>query len=138
MVFNGMPSEVESIGSKQSDFYAEYWHEESILRVLIRDERGSTLDERCKLSFEGWLELKSCESPRRTYLRHYRRKPFNYREGIFISPAAKLRTPPEVEEARRQGQHNKPMGCGMQLFLTWLVFTALVLLVSLIGNLFSR
>jgi len=134
-----MSSEVESIGSKHSDFYAEYWHKEGILRVLIRNERGSVLDERIKLSFDGWLELKSCENPRHTYLKHYRQKPINYlREGMFISPAAKLRTPPEAEEARRQGQHNKPMGCGMQLFLTWLVFTALVLLVSLIGNLFSR
>lgn len=133
-----MSSEVESIGSKRSDFYAEYWHKEGVLRVLIRDESGSIFDERRKLSFEGWLELKSCESPRLTYQRHYRRKPFNYSEGIFISPVAKLRTPPEVEEARRQAQHDKPMGCGMKLFLAWLCLTALVLLVSLIGNLFTR
>jgi hypothetical protein len=133
-----MPSEFESIGSKQSDFYAEYWHNESILRVLIRNERGRILDERCKLCFEGWLELKSCESPRHTYLRHYRPKPLKYREGMFISPAAKLRIPPEVEETKPKGQHNKPMGCGMKLFLAWLGFTALVVFISLLGNIFKR
>jgi hypothetical protein len=35
-------------------------------------------DERRRLKFEGWLELKSCENPRKTYVSHYRIKPINY------------------------------------------------------------
>ena len=137
-----MDSEVETIGSKVSDFYAEYWHKEELLRVLIRNSEGRVFDERRRLKFEGWLELKSCENPRRTYLNHYRIKPIDFesarKAGILISPATKLRTPPEVEEARRRDERNKPMGCGMTLFLIWLGATGLVLLASLAGNLLKR
>ncbi len=59
-----MASEVERIGAKESDFYAEYWHKEELLRVLIRNSEGRVFDERRRLKFEGWLELKSCENPR--------------------------------------------------------------------------
>lgn len=85
-----MAFEFETIGSKQSDFYAEYWHKEELLRVILRDAKGYALDERCRLKFDGWLELKSCENPRQTYLKHYRPKPINYLrdDGMFMSPAA--------------------------------------------------
>ncbi len=134
-----MASEEETIGSKESDFYAEYWHKEELLRVLIRNAEGRAFDERRRLKFEGWLELKSCENPRQTYLNRYRIKPINYlREGMFITPAAKLGTPPEIEEARRRAERNKPMGCGMILFLIWLGASALTLLVLLIAEQFKR
>ncbi len=132
-----MAFEFETIGSKQSDFYAEYWHKEELLRVILRDSKGGTRDERCGLKFDGWLELKSCENPRQTYLNHYRPKPINYlrSDGIFMSPAAQRRTPAEIAESRRREEANKPMGCGMKLFLIWLGATGLVLLASLVGNL---
>lgn len=132
-----MAFEFETIGSKQSDFYAEYWHKEELLRVILRDSKGGTRDERCGLKFDGWLELKSCENPRQTYLKHYRPKPINYlrSDGIFMSPAAQRRTPAEIAESRRREEANKPMGCGMKLFLIWLGATGLVLLASLVGNL---
>ena len=137
-----MASEVEKIGSKEGDFYAEYWHKEELLRVLVRNSEGRVFDERRRLKFEGWLELKSCENPRQTYLNHYRIKPIDFesarKAGILISPAAKLATPPEIEEARRRDERNKPMGCGMTLFLVWLGATGLVLLASLAGNLLKR
>jgi hypothetical protein len=137
-----MASGLETIGSKESDFYAEYWHKEELLRVLIRNSEGRVIDERRRLSFEGWLELKSCENPRKTYLNHYQPKRIDYdamREaGIRISPAARLGTPPEIEEARRRDERNKPLGCGMILFLVWLGATGLVLLASLVGNLLKR
>jgi hypothetical protein len=134
-----MDSEVETIGSKVSDFYAEYWHKEELLRVLIRNSEGRVFDERRRLKFEGWLELKSCENPRRTYLNHYRIKPINYlREGMFITPAAKLGTPPEIEEARRRADRNKPIGCGMMLLYIYLGVSALAVLFMLIANQFKR
>ena len=137
-----MASEVETIGSKESDFYAEYWHKEQLLRVLVRNSEGRVFDERRRLKFEGWLELKSCENPRQTYLNHYRIKPIDFewarKAGIHVSPAARLGTPPEIEESKRQAERNKPMGCGMTLFLIWLGACGLVLLVSLVGNLLKR
>jgi hypothetical protein len=134
-----MDSEVETIGSKVSDFYAEYWHKEELLRVLIRNSEGRVFDERRRLKFEGWLELKSCENPRRTYLNHYRIKPINYlREGMFITPAARLGTPPEIEEARRRADRNKPIGCGMMLLYIYLGVSALAVLFMLIANQFKR
>ncbi len=134
-----MASEEETIGSKESDFYAEYWHKEELLRVLIRNSEGRVFDERRRLKFEGWLELKSCENPRQTYLNHYRVKPINYlREGMFITPAAKLGTPPEIEEARRRADRNKPMGCGMKLFLFYLAASALTALALFVAEQFKR
>ncbi len=137
-----MASEVETIGSKESDFYAEYWHKGELLRVLVRNSEGRVFDERRRLKFEGWLELKSCENPRQTYLNHYRIKPIDFesarKAGILISPAAKLATPPEIVEARRRDERNKPMGCGMILFLIWLGASALTLLVLLIAEQFKR
>ena len=137
-----MASEFETIGSKESDFYAEYWHKEELLRVLVRNSEGRVFDERRRLKFDGWLELKSCENPRQTYLNHYRIKPIDFesarKAGIRISPAAKLRTPPEIEVARRQAERNKPMGCGMMLFLIWLGASALTFLVLLIAEQFKR
>jgi hypothetical protein len=134
-----MASEVERIGAKESDFYAEYWHKEELLRVLIRNSEGRVFDERRRLKFEGWLELKSCENPRQTYLNHYRIKPINYlREGMFITPAAKLGTPPEIEEARRRADRNKPMGCGMKLFLFYLAASALTALALFVAEQFKR
>ncbi len=134
-----MASEVERIGAKESDFYAEYWHKEELLRVLIRNSEGRVFDERRRLKFEGWLELKSCENPRQTYLNHYRIKPINYlREGMFITPAAKLGTPPEIEEARRRAERNKPMGCGMKLFLFYLAASALTALALFVAEQFKR
>jgi len=134
-----MASGLETIGSKESDFYAEYWHKEELLRVLVRNSEGRVFDERRRLKFEGWLELKSCENPRQTYLNHYRVKPINYlREGMFISPAAKLATPPEIEEARRRAERNKPMGCGMKLFLFYLAASALTVLALFVAEQFKR
>jgi hypothetical protein len=134
-----MASEVGTIGSKESDFYAEYWYKEELLRVLVRNSEGRVFDERRRLKFEGWLELKSCENPRHTYLNHYRIKPINYlREGMFISPAAKLRTPPEIEVARRQAERNKPTGCGTMLLYIYLGVSALAVLFLLIANQFKR
>ena len=57
---------------------------------------------------------------------------------IHKSPAAKKPTPEQAAEARRRGEANKPMGCGMKLFFIWLGFTGLVLLASLAGNLLKR
>ena len=134
-----MASGLETIGSKESDFYAEYWHKEELLRVLVRNSEGRVFDERRRLKFEGWLELKSCENPRQTYLNHYRVKPINYlREGMFITPAARLGTPPEIEEARRRADRNKPIGCGMMLLYIYLGVSALAVLFLLIANQFKR
>ena len=99
-------------------------------------------DERRTLKLEGWLELKSCENPRQTYLNHYRIKPIDFewarKAGIHVSPAARLGTPPEIEESKRQAERNKPMGCGMMLFLIWLGASALTFLVLLIAEQFKR
>lgn len=135
-----MATDFDTIGSKEGDFYAEYWHKEELLRVILRDAKGGTRDERCGLKFAGWLELKSCENPGQTYLNHYRPKPINYLrdDGIFMSPAAKRRTPSEIAETRRREEANRPMGCGMKLFLIWLGACGMVLLASLVGNLLKR
>jgi len=137
-----MASEFETIGSKESDFYAEYWHKEELLRVLVRNSEGRVFDERRRLKFDGWLELKSCENPRQTYLNHYRIKPIDFesarKAGIRISPAAKLATPPEIEEARRRDERNKPMGCGMKLFLFYLAASALTVLALFVAEQFKR
>ena len=135
-----MANEFETIGSKQSHFYAEYWHKEELLRVILRDAKGGTRDERCGLKFDGWLELKSCENPRQTYLNHYRPKPINYlrSDGIFMSPPAKRRTPVEIAENRRREDANKPMGCGMKLFLLWLGASALTVLALFVAEQFKR
>lgn len=135
-----MAFEFETIGSKQSDFYAEYWHKEELLRVILRDSKGGTRDERCGLKFDGWLELKSCENPRQTYLKHYRPKPINYlrSDGIFMSPAAQRRTPAEIAESRRREEANKPMGCGMKLFLFYLAASALTVLALFVAEQLKR
>ena len=137
-----MAGESETIGSKECDFYAEYWHKEELLRVLVRNSEGRVFDERRTLKLEGWLELKSCENPKQTYLKHYRPKPIDYewarKAGVLVSPAARRATPPEIEESRLRNERNKHMGCGMKLFLIWLGFTGLVLLASLVGGLLKR
>lgn len=135
-----MAFEFETIGSKQSDFYAEYWHKEELLRVILRDSKGGTRDERCGLKFDGWLELKSCENPRQTYLKHYRPKPINYlrSDGILMSPAAKRLTPAEIAENRRREEANRPMGCGMKLFLFYLIASALTVLALFVAEQFKR
>jgi hypothetical protein len=135
-------SDFDTIGSKESYFYAEYWHKEEFLVVLIRDASGAMRDERRGLKFDGWLELKSSDNPEQTYLNHYRPKPVDHswalKAGIFISPAAKRRTPAEIAENRRCEEANRPMGCGMKLFLFWIGACGLVLLASLVGNLLKR
>jgi hypothetical protein len=57
---------------------------------------------------------------------------------IHKSPAAKKPTPEQAAAARRHEEANKPMGCGMKLFLIWLGACGLVLLASLVGNLLKR
>jgi hypothetical protein len=56
------------------------------------------------------------------------------KQYIHKSPAAKKPTPEEAASRRRREEANKPMGCGMKLFLIWLGFTGLVLLASLVGG----
>jgi hypothetical protein len=60
------------------------------------------------------------------------------KQYIHKSPAAKKPTPEEAASRRRCEESNKPMGCGMKLFLIWLGFTGLVLLASLVGGLLKR
>ena len=137
-----MAFQFETIGSKQSDFYAEYWHKEELLRVLLRNEKGKVLDERRRLDFEGWLEIKSCENPRQTYLNHYRPKPPDFswasKAGIFVSPAARRSTPQEIAEYREREERNKPIGCGMVLLYIWLGGCGLVILASLVSSLLKK
>jgi hypothetical protein len=57
---------------------------------------------------------------------------------IHKSPAVKKPTPEEAAASRRREEANRPMGCGMQLFLFWLGACGLVLLASLVGNLLKR
>ena len=133
-----MASEVDKISANDGDFYAEYNHEAQLLRVRINTPRGP-LAEVSTVGFDVWLELKSCADPMRTYLRLYRPKPpKEEKTPIFISPAAKKPTPEQAAAARRHEEANRPMGCGMKLFLLWLGACGLVLLVSLIGNLLKR
>ncbi len=57
---------------------------------------------------------------------------------IHKSPAAKKPTPEQAAEARRRGEANKPMGCGMKLFLLWLGASALTVLALFVAELFKR
>ena len=133
-----MASEVDKISANDGDFYAEYNHEAQLLRVRINMPRGP-LAEVSTVDFDVWLELKSCADPMQTYLRFYRPKPPREEEPrIHRSPAAKKPTPEQAAAARRREEANRPMGCGMKLFLLWLGACGLVLLVSLIGNLLKR
>ena len=110
------------------------------MRVILRDSKGGTRDERCGLKFDGWLELKGCENPRQTYLNHYRPKPINYlrSDGTFMSPAAQRRTPAEIAESRRREEANRPMGCGMKLFLLWLGASGLTVLALFVAEQIKR
>ena len=53
-----MATDFDTIGSKEGDFYAEYWYKEELLLILISDAKGGVRDERRGLKFDGWLELK--------------------------------------------------------------------------------
>jgi hypothetical protein len=133
-----MASEADTISANDGDFYAEYHREAHKLRVVINTPRGP-LVEVTTAGFGVWLELKSCADPMRTYLHHYRPKPTPEEEQyIHKSPAAKKPTPEEAAASRRREEANRPMGCGMKLFLIWLGFTGLVLLASLVGSLLKR
>jgi hypothetical protein len=57
---------------------------------------------------------------------------------IHKSPAAKKPTPAEAAASRRREEANRPMGCGMKLFLFWLGASALAFLVLLIAERFKR
>lgn len=133
-----MDSEVDTISADDGDFYAEYRQATGLLRVLINTPRGP-LAEVSTVGFDVWLELKSCADPMQTYLRHFRPRPVK-QEGpiLHMSPAAKKPTPEEAAASRRREEANKPMGCGMKLFLLWLGACGLVLLLSLVGNLLKR
>lgn len=126
------------MSANDGDFYAEYHHETRLLRVLINTPRGP-LSELSKVDFDVWLELKSCADPMQTYLRHFRPRPAR-QEGpiLHMSPAAKKPMPEQAAASRRREEANKPMGCGMKLFLLWLGACGLVLLLSLVGNLLKR
>jgi hypothetical protein len=133
-----MANEAETISANDGDFYAQYYYETRQLRVVINTPRGP-LAEVSTADFDTWLELKSCDDPMRTYLKYYRPKPPEEEEvPIFISPAAKRPTPQEAAAFRRREEANKPLGCGMILFLVWLGATGLALLASLVGNLLKR
>jgi hypothetical protein len=57
---------------------------------------------------------------------------------IHKSPAARKPTPEEAAASRRREEDNRPMGCGMKLFLFWLGACGLVLLASLVSAAFRR
>ena len=57
---------------------------------------------------------------------------------IHRSPAAKKPTPEQAAAARRHEEANKPMGCGMKLFLLWLGASALTVLTLFVAELFKR
>jgi hypothetical protein len=57
---------------------------------------------------------------------------------IHKSPAARKPTPEEAAASRRREEANRPMGCGMKLFLFWLGASALTFLVLLIAEQFKR
>jgi len=133
-----MAFEGDIIGSKDSEFYAEYWHEEQLLHVLIKTSQWSADDWR-ELNSDEWMEIKSSTRPIETYLRYYQLKhgdPRNRR--VHMSPAAKKPTPEEAAASRRREEANRPMGCGMKLFLFWLGACGLVLLASLVSAAFRR
>lgn len=133
-----MAFEGDIIGSKDSEFYAEYWHEHQLLHVLIKTDRWSADDWR-ELNSDEWLEIKNSSRPIETYLKNYQLKhgdPRNRR--MHKSPAAKKPTPEQAAAARRREEANRPMGCGMKLFLLWLGACGLVLLASLVSAAFRR
>jgi hypothetical protein len=134
-----MASEVDTISANDGDFYAQYYYETKLLRVVINAPRGP-LAEVTPADFDTWLELKSCDDPMRTYLKYYRPKPAPEEEvpRPHKSPAAKKPTPEQAEAARRQAERNKPIGCGMMLLYIYLGVSALAVLFLLIANQFKR
>ena len=54
------------------------------------------------------------------------------------SPAARKPTPEEAAASGRREEADRPMGCGMKLFLFWLGASALTFLVLLIAEQFKR
>jgi hypothetical protein len=133
-----MASEAYTISANDGDFYAEYHHEAHKLRVVINTPRGP-LVEVSTVGLGVWLELKSCADPMRTYLRLYRPKPpKEEKTPIFISPATRTPRSEAAAAARRREEANRPMGCGMKLFLFWLGASALTFLVLLIAEQFKR
>lgn len=133
-----MAGEVDTISANDGEFYAEYHHEAQLLRVRINMPRGP-LAEVSTVGFDVWLELKSCADPMQTYLRFYRPKPPREEEPrIHRSPAAKKPSPEQVAAARRREEANRPMGCGMKLFLFYLVASALTVLALFVAEQFKR
>jgi hypothetical protein len=133
-----MASEADTISANDGDFYAEYHHEAHKLRVVIKTPSGP-LVEVSTVGFGVWLELKSCADPMRTYLRLYRPKPpKEEKTPIFISPATRKPRSEAAAGARRHEEADRPMGCGMKLFLFWLGASALTFLVLLIAEQFKR
>jgi hypothetical protein len=133
-----MASEADTISANDGDFYAEYHREAHKLRVVINTPRGP-LVEVSTVGFGVWLELKSCADPMRTYLCLYRPKPpKEEKTPIFISPATRTPRSEAVAAARRHEEANRPMGCGMKMFLFWLGASALTFLVLLIAEQFKR
>ena len=133
-----MASEVDTISANDGEFYAEYHHEAQLLRVRINMPRGP-LAEVSTVGFDVWLELKSCADPMQTYLRFYRPKPPKEEEPrIHRSPAAKKPTPEQAAAARRREEANRPMGCGMKLFIFYLVASALTVLALFVAEQFKR
>lgn len=133
-----MASEVDTISANDGEFYAEYHHEAQLLRVRINMPRGP-LAEVSTVGFDVWLELKSCADPMQTYLRFYRPKPPREEEPrIHRSPAAKKPSPEQVAAARRREEANRPMGCGMKLFLFYLAASALTVLALFVAEQFKR
>jgi len=57
---------------------------------------------------------------------------------IHKSSAAMKPRPEEADASSRREEANRPMGCGMKLFLFWLGACGLVLLASLVGSLLKR
>ena len=133
-----MASEADTISANVGDLYAEYHREAHMLRVVIITPRGP-LVEVSTVGFGVWLELKSCADPMRTYLRLYRPKPpKEEKTPIFISPATRKPRSEAAAAARRHEEADRPMGCGMKLFLFWLGASALTFLVLLIAEQFKR
>lgn len=133
-----MASEADTISANDGDFYAEYNYEAQLLRVRINTPRGP-LAEVSTVGFDVWLELKSCADPMRTYLRHYRPKPpKEEKTPIFISPATRTPRSEAAAAARRREEANKPMGCGMKLFLFYLVASALTVLALFVAEQLKR
>ena len=133
-----MAFEGDIIGSKDSEFYAEYWHEHQLLHVLIKTDRWSA-DNWRELNSDEWIEIKNSSRPIETYLKNYQLKdgdPRNRR--LHKSPAAKKPTPEQAAAARRHEEANKPMGCGMKLLFLWLGASALTVLTLFVAELLKR